>query len=781
MAISDLFDTSLEPSGQSHNVLRKAQSSSASPDRKLDPRLGPLLVEEVNVGMEAHAAAGGSTSSTSAWNRNRVEPTSPKGAATAASVWRSQFTQSASFTVDEETDSPSEVVFGILHLFKDGERRDGTKEEGAAAALEDDSGTILAVLGLPRQVTAAEFLAWVEPARGSVEKMRMIREVNASRCTVLMKFRDAIDAEEFYKQYAGQPVPYFEGSGGGGGRGGDGAATAPTKTPVSAPTSSPSPPTSPLAHIVYVTQVTVSTSSRLPYAYPQLANSDPWPLPRESDAGGVAAADADPAARLALSLAQELPTCPVCLERMDSNLTGLMTVSCQHTFHCDCLSRWGDARCPVCRYSQNRTNGVGARRIGGSVGTGAAAAEEEGASHCALCSTTDDLWVCLICASVGCGRYKRGCAKQHFVESGHIYSLEVETSRVWDYVHDGYVHRLIQNRADGKLVELPQSTRGGGGSSSRERRRQRRERRAARRRRRRQQGEQGQEQGTSSRAGDDADADGYLSSSTSSSSSSSSGLDAHDVAKSDGKLGTSDEKLEAISLEYQYLLLSQLESQRAYYEEQVRRLQTELDEVRSSETNRSAAVSREREAQFARDRAELQSELTRAHERESRAASRHEKAMEVAAKLSRDFQAERSLSKGLMERVEQLTRGGEAQKEQMDVMRGELAATREQVSDLMFALSMRDRVEQEGGVGEEMKGGDLVVSGGREGDAPSKKSSSSSNAKKKKKKVAKKPVQTAKGGDAGGGGDGNGDGDGDAGGTTVEEKSRDVGDDAQDA
>ncbi|KAG4925076.1 hypothetical protein JHK87_050616 [Glycine soja] len=36
----------------------------------------------------------------------------------------------------------------------------------------------------------------------------------------------------------------------------------------------------------------------------------------------------------------------------------------------------------------------------------------------------------------------------------HCYSLEVETKRVWDYVGDNYVHRLIQSKTNGKLVEL---------------------------------------------------------------------------------------------------------------------------------------------------------------------------------------------------------------------------------------------------------------------------------------------------------------------------------------
>ncbi len=59
-----------------------------------------------------------------------------------------------------------------------------------------------------------------------------------------------------------------------------------------------------------------------------------------------------------------------------------------------------------------------------------------------------------VCASVGCGRYKQGHAHRHFAETGQLYSLELETQRVWDYAGDGYVHRLIQNKADGKLVEL---------------------------------------------------------------------------------------------------------------------------------------------------------------------------------------------------------------------------------------------------------------------------------------------------------------------------------------
>jgi BRCA1-associated protein len=60
-----------------------------------------------------------------------------------------------------------------------------------------------------------------------------------------------------------------------------------------------------------------------------------------------------------------------------------------------------------------------------------------------------------VCGNVGCGRYGRAHAVSHYTASAHVYALELETQRVWDYAGDGYVHRLIQNRADGKLVELP--------------------------------------------------------------------------------------------------------------------------------------------------------------------------------------------------------------------------------------------------------------------------------------------------------------------------------------
>lgn len=95
---------------------------------------------------------------------------------------------------------------------------------------------------------------------------------------------------------------------------------------------------------------------------------------------------------------------------------------------------------------------------------------------CVDCKTLEDLWVCVICGFVGCGRwlihwnrftsfifwssilliyfgicrYKEGHAFRHWKETEHCYSLHLETQRVWDYAGDTYVHRLNQSKTDGK-------------------------------------------------------------------------------------------------------------------------------------------------------------------------------------------------------------------------------------------------------------------------------------------------------------------------------------------
>ncbi|VDP91462.1 unnamed protein product [Echinostoma caproni] len=126
----------------------------------------------------------------------------------------------------------------------------------------------------------------------------------------------------------------------------------------------------------------------------------------------------------------ELPSCPVCLERLVSILT---TILCNHTFHDQCIARVEDSTCPVCRYVQSP--------------------ELLDDRQCADCGTRDNLWICLICGRIGCGRYGQKHAHRHFEQTGHTFALELGKNLVWDYVDDAYVHRLAVNHEDGKLVQ----------------------------------------------------------------------------------------------------------------------------------------------------------------------------------------------------------------------------------------------------------------------------------------------------------------------------------------
>ena len=69
-------------------------------------------------------------------------------------------------------------------------------------------------------------------------------------------------------------------------------------------------------------------------------------------------------------------------------------------------------------------------------------------NSCYQCGMSTTLWVCLTCGVVGCGRYTRKHAAQHYSLEGHPYSFELATGRIWCYDKGTFVHRR-------DLVECP--------------------------------------------------------------------------------------------------------------------------------------------------------------------------------------------------------------------------------------------------------------------------------------------------------------------------------------
>lgn len=298
-----------------------------------------------------------------------------------------------------------DLGLGVVHLY----RGKDDIEDDRSTKIDGEDGTILAIVAVPSYLTPSDFLGFVaEGTKQSVSHFRMIRTAAKNRYMVLMKFYDKAKADAFYDSYNGKLFNSMEAES---------------------------------CHVVHVRSIFFQSQISPPATFSFLLDDPFMPsLSKSIDTQKTTAVAAKPAPPRTPAL-QELPTCVVCLERMDASVTGLLTILCQHSFHCACLRKWSDSSCPVCRYSQKRET-----------------SNEDGVEPmCATCSSLENLWACLICGNIGCGRYDEGHAQTHYLKSKHCYAMDIQSQRVWDYAADGYVHRLIQDKTDGKMVELPAS------------------------------------------------------------------------------------------------------------------------------------------------------------------------------------------------------------------------------------------------------------------------------------------------------------------------------------
>ncbi|KAG6363726.1 hypothetical protein INS49_008829 [Diaporthe citri] len=272
---------------------------------------------------------------------------------------------------------------------------------------------------------------------------------------------------------------------------------------------------------------------------------------------------------------------------------------------------------------------------------------------CVTCDTTDDLWICLICGNVGCGRYKGGHAKEHWKETAHCFSLELETQHVWDYAGDMWVHRLIREKGEGKVVEFPST--------------------------------------------DMAARDGNRQT----------GPDMDVVPR---------EKLDNIGMEYTNLLSSQLESQRVYFEEIISKAADKAAKAsaaaEAAASRAAEALSRLQlvEEEHNRLKSEVIPQLERDLERERK---RGDRSTELARKLGQSLQEEKKINEGLLEKVQHVNREMEACKAQNEELGREVAEQKDMNHDLTLFISGQEKLremEQEGKITqEELEEGEASV------------------------------------------------------------------------
>ncbi|KAI8456407.1 hypothetical protein BY996DRAFT_6430791 [Phakopsora pachyrhizi] len=434
-------------------------------------------------------------------------------------------------------------------------------DQGAVKDCEDPEGMVIGVLAIPSYMTSQ-----VE----SVESVRMLRDALPNRCIGLIKFRTRKAADSFALEFNGKPFSHLQDR--------------------------------EICHTAHIRSIRFKSSLIPPFTFPALLPPD-----------------------LITKVAHELPTCPVCLERMDSSVTGLMTNTCSHTFHCHCLSNWGDSRCPICRYSQSKLF----------------RSSHPDQSECAACGSQANLWICLICGHVGCGRYQGGHAHRHFEESSHLYALELGSQRVWDYVSDNYVHRLIQTKSD-QIVELP-----------------------------------------------------ALSSA---------------VFDGRGGPGTNEaahqSKIEAISEEFGHLVASQLDSQRAFYEEEIDVFKSRIEKAHlETELQRSRAEEFRNQVQRLEKISEgFEVERQRERERMSR---KSDKALELSKRFESELKEEKMMTEGMRVQLRAIEEERAREKQKSAKLEAEVADLKDQVRDLMFFLEAQSKIQNEGG--EELKGGSIEI------------------------------------------------------------------------
>lgn len=508
------------------------------------------------------------------------------------------------------------VGWGVVHLYRDtddvGEEQQYQRRVQGNAAGDDEAFnpkdcSTLCILAVPSWMMPSDLLGFVgDQAREDVSHFRLIRTGRANKYMALMKFRSPKKAAEWQLNNNGRLF----------------SAAEPEN-----------------CHVVFVRSVEFMTSTS------DTPESSKATFPDHTHDPFVAAKNptalsSKPLAPPARDL-DELPTCPVCLERMDDT-TGLLTILCQHVFHCACLEKWRGSGCPVCRYTHSPSYTFPYPRPYSN-----GSAEQDTEPMCSVCATTNNVWICLICGNLGCGRYDAAHAYAHYESTSHCYAMDISSQRVWDYAGDGYVHRLIQSKPDARPIEMPSAH----------------------------------------------------------------GRHENEAFRAEGGDSVPREKMENMAAEYTYLLTSQLEGQRRYFEELMERAadKTSQATARAEDSAQQAASAAASLDQLLLQSKELTASVSRLEKMLERTEKVKDKFEQMARELSNSLREEKLMNDGLLKRVKAADEHvvqAQAEAKQTVAEKRELE---EMNHDLTMFISSQEKVKELQAQGEEVVDGSVGV------------------------------------------------------------------------
>lgn len=515
----------------------------------------------------------------------------------------------------------TQVGWGVVRLYRDTEEKQALARDGESSGAKanrsndifdiDDCST-LCILAVPSWMMPPDLLGFVgDQAREDVSNFRLIRTDRANKYMVLMKFRSAKKARDWQHIYNGRLF----------------SAAEPEN-----------------CHVVFIKNVEfLSTEDDSNTASFPRNNHDPFMSNSGAGSGTLSKPLAPPPPNLL-----ELPTCPVCLERMDET-TGLLTILCQHVFHCACLEKWRGSGCPVCRYTHSPSYTFPYPRPGSE-------AEEEQEPMCSVCAGTNSLWICLICGNIGCGRYDQAHAFEHYEGTSHCYAMDISTQHVWDYAGDGYVHRLIQSKPPPTPAAHEHNSSGFVDMPIRRRHE-------------------------------------------------------NEAFRAEGGDSVPREKMESMAAEYTYLLTSQLEGQRKYFEEQVKRSADKAEQAsrRAEEAATSASKYQTEIQSYRASHEEIQMKLEQLEKSLDKANTTKKRFEDMARDFQKKFQQEQSMSDGLHVRIKAAEEQAKAAKAEAEKAREEKNELADLNNDLQMFISSQEKIKELQAQGEEVVDGNAFA------------------------------------------------------------------------